>query len=65
MYVLNGPPTGGEVLNAYTALDEVYGTQDFEGSAAVDALQSILQIDAGKAQSLLNSLVTSGYASEV
>jgi hypothetical protein len=66
MYILMHEPqeSGTMLAGAFGALDQVYGSQEFSESQAVDAIISVLGGSA-PASSLFNNLVAKGYVSEV
>jgi len=63
MYVLGNPPrTSSE---AFDALDNVFGSEEFSAGDAVTVLEEVLDLDSGRARSELNRLLRIGAVEEV
>jgi len=65
MYMLVKSPKGGEQKQAFEVLDEVFGTSEFTEGQAINSIAVGLEVDNGRAQTILSSLVRSENIGEV
>lgn len=65
-YMLTEEPQGqGPAKNAFEALDEAYGCDEFTESQAVQAIANAVSVSEEEAARLFSSLKSSGCVSEV
>jgi len=65
MYMLVNSPGGGQSKEAFDALDEVFGTNEFSKGQAVNTISVAMELDNATADSLFNQMVRSENIGEV
>ena len=63
MYILGDSPRTQS--DAFDALENVFGSEEFSAGDAVTVLEEVLDLDLGGARSELNRLIRSGTIEEV
>ena len=64
MYALIDEPKGGVLKDAFNALDEAFGTEEFSREQAVSAIAMELEVDDARAEELLKNLVARNCVEE-
>ena len=64
MYMLVSEPKGGDLHEAFDALDDAFGTEEFSESQGVSAIALGMEVDDSRASSLLKNLVQRGCVGE-
>lgn len=65
MYILTNEPGGGRQGDAFKALDNAFGTNEFSEGQAVTVVVNELECTDSEALSVFSKLVSSGSVSEV
>jgi len=64
MYILVDEPKGGQLAEAFNALDDSFGTAEFSEGQAVSAISLGMEVDDSRAVELLKNLVARGCVEE-
>jgi len=65
MYVLVDEPKGGQLADAFNALDDSFGTGEFSDGQGVSAIALGMEVEDSRATELLKNLVARGCVEEV
>ncbi len=65
MYILADKPESPRLVEAFDAVDEVHGTEEFSRADATGAIATVLGISDSEADSLFQRLVSNDNISEV
>ena len=65
MYTLIEEPKGGQLQEAFNALDDSFGTGEFSEGQGISAIALGMEVDDDKASGLLRNLVQRGCVEEV
>jgi len=64
MYILTAEPGSGRQGDAFSALDNAFGTDEFSEGQAITVLSNELECGPNEALSIFSRLVSGGYVSE-
>ena len=64
MYILTDEPGGGRQADAFGALDNAFGTEEFSEGQAITVISNGLECGPNEAASILSRLVSGGHVSE-
>lgn len=64
MYTLVDEPKGGVLADAFDALDDAFGTEEFSEGQAISAIALDLEVEDDRAAELLKNLVDRGCVEE-
>lgn len=65
MYILGEEPKGEVLGNAFNALDDAFGTEEFNEGQAVSAIALDMEVSDARARELLKNLVARKCVEEV